>query len=642
MLFHPCKCSGSIKFVHQDCLMQWLSHSGNRHCEVCKHEFVFTPVYAENAPPVLSSRDILLGLSAKLRSAAHLTGRVALVFAVWLVFLPQVTCMASRLAFSRTLEDAASRVDIRRAPLLIVSDCLLGSLLSAVIVTGFTLGTGVYEFFRDYFANYWGNAPEDGREVPARPRGDGFQAGNEAAEGEEVPLEGDALLAAIAAENRNPAWAREVPLVGGANWGVLGPGMPRIDANFADAERLEEPFGELMIEDLIGLRGPISHLLENAAMVTVFNVMVIAAVVCVPFNIGRMTVYAAETVQLSLEPQDLEWLQRITSLNVTTLSTFSAEPPMPAAKDAPLPDATAIIGPAMEGPEEELEKGLVSLVVSSSETLLTDLQEQFTLPTEPDRNLVILGYCVTISLLVLHLVTREIHRTGHHWRQGVRGIEYAIQISVRVVRWTAQSLLQVLIVLKVSAVMVLERGLMPLFVGWWLDICALPITDSTIGTRLEMINTYPLSSAGMHWFLGLAYMLYVSTIVAILKHSLAPDLLPSAADWFHIPADDQPDFLHLLMEERVGRQMKRLLGMLVVYMTTLVWAVHFPVVALTSLLPQHFPFRQQFSNPTTAISVDVLLFHVLVPLTMENIHGAGMMRALRGASLSAPWPRSSG
>lgn len=64
-------------------------------------------------------------------------------------------------------------------------------------------------------------------------------------------------------------------------------------------------------------------------------------------------------------------------------------------------------------------------------------------------------------------------------------------------------------------------------------------------------------------------------------------------------ADDQPDFLHLLMEERVGRQMKRLLGMLVVYMTTLVWAVHFPVVALTSLLPQHFPFRQQFSNPTT-------------------------------------------
>lgn len=34
-LFHPCKCSGTIKFVHQDCLNQWLKHSGHTHCEVC-------------------------------------------------------------------------------------------------------------------------------------------------------------------------------------------------------------------------------------------------------------------------------------------------------------------------------------------------------------------------------------------------------------------------------------------------------------------------------------------------------------------------------------------------------------------------------------------------------------------------------
>ena len=33
-LFYPCACSGSIKFVHQDCLLQWLNHSGARNCEV--------------------------------------------------------------------------------------------------------------------------------------------------------------------------------------------------------------------------------------------------------------------------------------------------------------------------------------------------------------------------------------------------------------------------------------------------------------------------------------------------------------------------------------------------------------------------------------------------------------------------------
>lgn len=33
-LYYPCKCSGSIKYVHQQCLMDWLGHSGNTHCEV--------------------------------------------------------------------------------------------------------------------------------------------------------------------------------------------------------------------------------------------------------------------------------------------------------------------------------------------------------------------------------------------------------------------------------------------------------------------------------------------------------------------------------------------------------------------------------------------------------------------------------
>jgi E3 ubiquitin-protein ligase MARCH6 len=33
-LWYPCACSGSIKFVHQDCLLQWLDHSNSRQCEV--------------------------------------------------------------------------------------------------------------------------------------------------------------------------------------------------------------------------------------------------------------------------------------------------------------------------------------------------------------------------------------------------------------------------------------------------------------------------------------------------------------------------------------------------------------------------------------------------------------------------------
>lgn len=33
-LRYPCACSGSIKFVHQECLLQWINHSNARQCEV--------------------------------------------------------------------------------------------------------------------------------------------------------------------------------------------------------------------------------------------------------------------------------------------------------------------------------------------------------------------------------------------------------------------------------------------------------------------------------------------------------------------------------------------------------------------------------------------------------------------------------
>ena len=34
-LYHPCRCSGSIKYVHQDCLQQWMQHSSITFCELC-------------------------------------------------------------------------------------------------------------------------------------------------------------------------------------------------------------------------------------------------------------------------------------------------------------------------------------------------------------------------------------------------------------------------------------------------------------------------------------------------------------------------------------------------------------------------------------------------------------------------------
>lgn len=39
-LISPCCCSGSLKYVHQKCLQQWIKSSQTRSCEVCRFTFI--------------------------------------------------------------------------------------------------------------------------------------------------------------------------------------------------------------------------------------------------------------------------------------------------------------------------------------------------------------------------------------------------------------------------------------------------------------------------------------------------------------------------------------------------------------------------------------------------------------------------
>lgn len=87
-LFYPCKCSGSIKYVHQECLMEWLSHTQKKHCELCKTSFRFTKLYHPGMPNRIPTAVFLR------RAALHIVNmfltwcRAVLVASVWLILLP--------------------------------------------------------------------------------------------------------------------------------------------------------------------------------------------------------------------------------------------------------------------------------------------------------------------------------------------------------------------------------------------------------------------------------------------------------------------------------------------------------------------------------------------------------------------------
>ena len=63
-LYYPCKCDGTIKYVHQDCLTEWIKHSRQKtpRCELCGQPFRFQNIYKEGAPLYLTLYDLLLEL----------------------------------------------------------------------------------------------------------------------------------------------------------------------------------------------------------------------------------------------------------------------------------------------------------------------------------------------------------------------------------------------------------------------------------------------------------------------------------------------------------------------------------------------------------------------------------------------------
>ncbi|KAH9962695.1 hypothetical protein BC827DRAFT_206711 [Russula dissimulans] len=99
-LFHPCKCSGTIRYIHQDCLTTWLSHSKKKTCDVCKHPYSFTKVYADDMPRHLPVILLLRKFAQQVAFAILFCIRAIIVSFVWLAILPWVTVWTWRMYFA--------------------------------------------------------------------------------------------------------------------------------------------------------------------------------------------------------------------------------------------------------------------------------------------------------------------------------------------------------------------------------------------------------------------------------------------------------------------------------------------------------------------------------------------------------------
>lgn len=103
-LFHPCICTGSIKWIHQECLVQWMRYSRKEYCELCGYRFSFTPIYSPDMPRRLPLRDVVGGLFSSVVTAVKYWLHYTLVALAWLGIVPLTACRTYRALFSGSLD----------------------------------------------------------------------------------------------------------------------------------------------------------------------------------------------------------------------------------------------------------------------------------------------------------------------------------------------------------------------------------------------------------------------------------------------------------------------------------------------------------------------------------------------------------
>jgi len=144
-LLSPCKCSGSIGKVHQDCLTSWLAVTrGDGRCELCSEKFRFAPLYKDGTPDRLSYSEVLSGLLLKAIAKWLPFGlRIMGVGFLWLIVVPLSTAYLYHCWTRRQLS-----ISCRLTWELLGGDIISGIIVCTIIIISFLSLMSFADFLR--------------------------------------------------------------------------------------------------------------------------------------------------------------------------------------------------------------------------------------------------------------------------------------------------------------------------------------------------------------------------------------------------------------------------------------------------------------------------------------------------------------
>ncbi|XVE66809.1 hypothetical protein DITRI_Ditri08aG0109300 [Diplodiscus trichospermus] len=615
-LRYPCACSGSIKFVHQDCLLQWLNHSNARQCEVCKHAFSFSPVYAENAPARLPFQEFVVGMAMKACHVLQFFLRLSFVLSVWLLIIPFITFWIWRLAFVRSFGEAQRLFLSHISTTIILTDCLHGFLLSASIVFIFLGATSLRDYFR-HLRELGGQEAEredegDRNGVRAARRPPGQANRNFAGDGN-----GDDAVGAQGVGGAGQMIRRNAENVA-ARWEMQA---ARLEAHVEQMfDGLDDADGaeDVPFDELVGMQGPVFHLVENAFTVLASNMIFLGVVIFVPFSLGRIILYYVSWLLSSASGPVLSAVMPLTdtALSLANITLKNA--------------LTAVTNLTSEGQENGMLGQVADMLkanssgigeVSSNTTaqFSADLLKGSTIGASrlSDVTTLAIGYMFIFSLVFFYLgiVTLIRYTRGEPLAMGrFYGIASIAEAIPSLFRQFLAAMRHLMTMIKVAFLLVIELGVFPLMCGWWLDVCTIRMFGKSMSQRVQFFSVSPLASSLIHWVVGIVYMLQISIFVSLLRGVLRNGVLYFLRD----PADPNYNPFRDLIDDPVHKHARRVLLSVAVYGSLIVMLVFLPVKLAMRMVPSIFPLDISVSDPFTEIPADMLLFQICIPFAIEH------------------------
>ncbi|KAJ8922998.1 hypothetical protein NQ315_001546 [Exocentrus adspersus] len=574
-LFHPCICTGSIKWIHQECLMQWMRYSRKEYCELCGYRFSFTPIYSPDMPRRLPLRDLTAGLLSSIATAVKYWFHYTLVALAWLGLVPLTACRIYRALFTGTLDAILTLPFNILSTENVAADIFHGCFVVTCTLFAFAglvwlreqilHGGGPDWMQRDNIVpqaedlpRVLDNIPEEGGEDEEEEQAHGaaWLEGLGQALGENEPpppqdspnarLQGNdaAPRAAEGPVNapqepedyveHEPAGADEPEQLQDHQDQADGDGNVGEDNNWIPME-WDRAAEEITWERLLGLDGSLMFL-EHVFWVISLNTLFILIFAYSPYHMGVLT------------------LSMLDMREAASASHF--------------------------------------------EGLLTTL----------------IGYCaVGIWFVVLHRVAGWL---GFNKAKRVLGLCY--------------------VVVKVSMLSVVEIGIIPLVCGWWLDICSLSMFDVSLKDREASFSSAPGTSIFIHWLIGMVYVYYFASFILLLREILRPGVLWFLRNFNDPDFSPIQEMIHLPILEHIRKLLISavIFGSAVLLMLWL--PIRLLKMILPSFLPYTISLNND--THVNELSLELLLLQVILPALLEQSHTRIWLKGLvRGWCKVVAW-----